>query len=65
MVITYREFVKRYPRFRGRRVHLGYFEVCQLFELRAANPELSKSELSRRTGISRPTIRRLLGILEG
>ncbi len=63
-MMTYREFVKRYPQFFGRRLHVEYFDVFQLCELRAAHPELSKSELARRTGMSRPTVRRLLRILE-
>lgn len=64
VAMLYREFVNRYPRFRGRRVHLAYFDICQLFELRVANPEMSKSELARKTGISRPTVWRLLRIQE-
>lgn len=63
--MTYRELIQRFPQFRGRRLHLPYFEVCQLLQLRVDHPELSKSELARRSGISRPTVRRLLKILEG
>ena len=63
-MMTYREFVKRYPQFLGRRLHVEYFDVFQLCKLRVAHPELSKSELARRTGMSRPTVRRLLRILE-
>lgn len=62
--MTYRELIARFPQFRGRRLHVEYFDVFQLCELRLAHPDLSKSELARRVGLSRPTVRRLLCILE-
>ena len=62
--MTYRELVGRFPAFRGRRLHISYSDVFALCELRIAHPNLSKSELSRRSGLSRPTVRRLLRILE-
>lgn len=64
MIITYRALVTRFPQFRGRRLHIPYSDVFRLCELRLANPALSKSELARRVGLSRPTVRRLLKILE-
>ena len=57
-----REFLERFPQFRGYRVHVPGIE--KLIELRIAHPELSKSELARRTGISRVTVVKYLRILE-
>ena len=63
--MTRREFVERYPQFRGRRLHIPYSEIDRLFELRRRFPTYSKSGLARTSGISRPSVRRLLKILEG
>ena len=62
--MLYREFIEHYPRFRGRRVHVSYFDIFYLLQLRHYRPDFSKSQLARLTGLSRPTVRRLLRIQE-
>ena len=60
--IRWREFLERYPQFRNHRLQSP--GIIKLIELRTEYPDMSKSELSRRTGISRPTVIKYLRILE-
>lgn len=60
-----REFLEKYPQFRGHRLHMVDSDIYKLVQLRIQYPLMSKSELARRTGLSRPSVRKLIRILEG
>ena len=62
MSIQYREFLEKYPQFRNHRLQAP--GIIKLVELRLSHPDMSKSELARQTGISRPSVVKYLRILE-
>ena len=49
-----KEFLETYPQFRGRRLHMPESDIRHVVELREEFPFMSKSEIARRTGVSRP-----------
>ena len=59
------EFLEQYPQFRGRRLHLVLSDVLRVIKLREEFPFMSKAEIARRTGVSRPSVRKILRILAG
>ena len=59
-----REFLEEYPQFRGRRLYMLESDIRQVVKLREEFPFMSKSEIARRTGVSRPSVRKILRILE-
>ena len=64
MSVQGREFLERYPQFRGHRLHIVLSDICAIVKLREEFPFMSKSELARRTGVSRPSVRKIIRILE-
>ena len=59
-----KEFLETYPQFRGRRLHMPESDIRHVVELREEFPFMSKSEIARRTGVSRPSVRKIIRILE-
>ena len=64
MSVQGREFLEQYPQFRGRRLHLVLSDVLHVIKLREEFPFMTKAEIARRTGVSRPSVRKILRILE-
>lgn len=64
MSIQGREFLEEYPQFRGRRLHIVLSDIRHVIKLREEFPFMSKAEIARRTGVSRPSVRKIIRILE-
>lgn len=64
MSVQGREFLEAYPQFRGHRLHIVLSDIREVVRLREEFPFMSKSEIARRTGVSRPSVRKILRILE-
>lgn len=59
-----RDFLEKYPQFRGRRLHLPQGCIEDVIELRESFPWMPLAEIARRTGVSRPSVRKIIRILE-